>query len=600
MDTRDSSERALTSDGCEAKSYASGPVSDAISQREYPVQWFKNSDCFCYFRNLGSPRETFALLNVLEGTPRAQEYVYKQAGKEGGDNYEMIVFNARTGARVDVPVDKWPEQYVAMVGYKLDAQYYYFTRERRTHDEMELCRVDSAGNVTVVINEVCKPYFNVELNEVPYFFLEDGKEILWWSERTGHGHFYLYDQDGRLKNAVTSGDWTVGKFTFLDTRKREVYFDSYGQVAGENPCYRRYSKATLDGRKTTILTPECATHNVLMLGKSYFMDNYSRADQESRCVVRDVNGRFVTELARMDLTALYATGWRMPEPFTVKAADGETDLYGVMWKPFDFDSTKRYPIISYVYPGPQTDEVALEFLGEVNTKNTALAQLGFIVVGFGHRGGSPLRDAKYHTFGHGNLRDYALEDDKCGLKQLIERHAYIDGSRVGIYGHSGGGFMSTAAICTYPDFYKAAVSSSGNHDNRIYNRRFVETHHGIKEVRKEVKRRVKTASGRDSVVVETQTVFELDVPLNADLVSNLKGHLMLVTGGSDQNVHPAHTLRMAQTLIDAGKNFELVILPSAPHAYNGNNWTFYERKMWAHFAKYLLGDDSINDKVDIK
>lgn len=210
-----------------------------------------------------------------------------------------------------------------------------------------------------------------------------------------------------------------------------------------------------------LLTPEQATHKVHFLtGGRYFVDNYSRADMAPRSVLRNTDGKVVLELASPDLSRLYETGWKMPEMFTVKAADNVTDLYGYMWKPADFDSTRQYPIISYVYPGPQTEAIPLEFSVVTGFNNAALAQVGFIVVTFGHRGGSPLRDRWYHTYGYGNLRDYPLEDDKYGIEQLADRYSFIDGSRVGIFGHSGGGFMSTAAICTYPDFYRAAVSSA--------------------------------------------------------------------------------------------------------------------------------------------
>ena len=298
------------------------------------------------------------------------------------------------------------------------------------------------------------------------------------------------------------------------------------------------------------------------------------------------------ELASPDLTRLYETGWKMPEPFTVKAADGHTDLYGFMWKPFDFDSTRRYPIISYVYPGPQTEAIPLEF-SVTAAYNVGLAQIGFVVVTFGHRGGSPMRDKWYHTFGYNNLRDYPLADDKCGIEQLADRFSFIDKSKVGIFGHSGGGFMSTAALCTYPDFYTAAVSSAGNHDNNIYNQWWGETHHGVREVKSFEKKTVKDSiTGKDTTVSVEKIKFETKIPTNIELAKNLKGYLMLVTGDVDNNVHPANTLRMADALLKAGKNFDLVILPGQAHGFMGIQQAFYQRKMWFHFAKHLLGDYS--------
>ena len=358
--------------------------------------------------------------------------------------------------------------------------------------------------------------------------------------------------------------------------------------------YARANKAKIDGHgQVEMLTPEQATH-VVFFSKSgrYFVDNYSRADMEPRSVLRDNHGKVVLELVSPDLTRLYEMGWRMPEPFTVKAADGITDLYGFMWKPFDFDSTRVYPIISHVYPGPFTESIPLEFT--VNTEyNAALAQVGFIVVTFGHRGGSPMRDKWYHTFGYNNLRDYPLADDKYGLEQLADRFSYIDKSKIGIFGHSGGGFMSTAALCTYPDFYTAAVSSAGNHDNNIYNRWWGETHHGVQEQKSFVKKTVKdSVTGKDTVISVEEVRFETKIPTNMELAKNLRGHLMLVTGDMDNNVHPANTLRMADALLRAGKNFDLVILPGQSHGFFGLANEFFQRKLWYHFAKHLLGDYS--------
>lgn len=296
------------------------------------------------------------------------------------------------------------------------------------------------------------------------------------------------------------------------------------------------------------------------------------------------------ELAKPDLKRIYEMGWKMPERFTVKARDGVTDLYGVMWKPADFDSTKKYPVISYVYPGPQTEAVPFDFTVS-GSNNMALAQVGFVVVNFGHRGGSPMREKWYHTYGYDNLRDYALADDKYGIEQLADRYSFIDLTKVGIFGHSGGGFMSTAALCTYPDFYTAAVSSSGNHDNNIYNLWWGETHHGVKEVKKTVKDSVK---GDHEV-----STFKSKIPTNADLARNFKGYLLLVTGDMDNNVHPGNTLRMANALIQAGKNFDLVVLPGQRHGYQARANEFYQRKMWFHFAKYLLGDSSADDFYEI-
>lgn len=609
MNRKDSVETQLTTDGEENYSWGGGGFGggrrnqgdnnrDTTDKRRVAsVTWFKDSRHFYIQRSDRRKIKNLYIVNVLSERPRLNQYPYVMAGDEFVAQAELSVFDAENKQQIKVAVEKWPDQTLRILesGKGTDKGKYglYFMRKKRTNDELDICRVDpETGEVTVLINEVSKPYFN---NEFYHFsVLGEGKDIIWWSERTGRGHFYHYDGEGRLLNQMTAGEWTCGKVVKIDTLGRSVYFEAFGQKSGEFPYYARINKAGIDSHGISyILTPEPATH-VAAFSKSgrYFVDNYSRADLEPRSVLRDNKGNIVMELAKPDLTRLYETGWKMPEAFTVKAADQVTDLYGYMWKPFDFDSTRRYPIISYVYPGPQTEAIPMNFTVSA-VYNTALAQLGFIVVTFGHRGGSPMRDKWYHTYGYGNLRDYPLADDKYGLEQLADRYSFIDITKVGIFGHSGGGFMSTAAICTYPDFYTAAVSSAGNHDNNIYNQWWGETHHGVKEVKKDVKKTEKDSiTGRDTTYTVKESKFESKIPTNIQLAGRLKGHLMLVTGDADNNVHPGNTFRMADALIKAGKNFDLVLLPGVAHSFAGPPAEYYQRKMWYHFAKHLLGDYS--------
>lgn len=560
------------------------------------ITWFANSQSFYAVRSDNRKVKNLYVINSLTNPrPSLNQYPYVMAGDEAVTQYELSIFHADTQEEIKVPVQKWPDQTFRVLSSGKSSDTHkkglYFMRKRRTNDELEICKVDTrTGEVTVLINEVSRPYLNNEFHHISIF--ED--DIIFWSERTGRGHLYHYDGNGNLKNQMTGGEWTVGKVLKVDTLGRTIYFEGYGQTPGECPYFARVNKVSFDSPGVSyMLTPEMATHAASFSESGrYFVDNYSRADLEPRCVLRDNKGNVVMELMRPDLTRLYATGWKMPEPFTVKAADGITDLYGYMWKPFDFDSTRRYPIISYVYPGPQTEAIPLVFSPSA-VYNTPLAQLGFIVVTFGHRGGSPMRDKWYHTFGYNNLRDYPLIDDKYGIEQLADRHAFINKGKVGIFGHSGGGFMSTAAICTYPDFYTAAVSSAGNHDNNIYNQWWGETHHGVKETQRDVKKTEKdTVTGRDTTITVKESKFESKIPTNIELAGRLKGHLMLVTGDADNNVHPGNTFRMADALIKAGKNFDLVVLPGVAHSFGGVYGEFYQRKMWYHFAKYLLDDFS--------
>ena len=421
------------------------------------------------------------------------------------------------------------------------------------------------GDVKVILHEVSKPYLNEELFSCRV--LNGGEDILLWSDRSGWGHYYHYDGNGKLLNAVTSGEWTAGRIMKIDTVKKQIYLYGYGKEKGCNPNYTHMYRVGFNGRRLTLLTPGNATHSAFVhLGGGLIVDNFSRIDTVPQIAVRDINGRLLTILEKTDISRLLEYGWKYPEQFTVKAADGKTDLYGIMWKPYDFDPSKKYPIVSQVYPGPQTETVWTDFTVFDRYNNTALAQRGIIVVCFGHRGGSPYRDKAYATYGYGNLRDYALADDKAGLEQLGRRYSFIDTNRIGIFGHSGGGMMAFAAICTYPDFYKVAVASSGNHDNRIYNRTWGETYQGI---------------GDD---------HKFTVKTNQKLAKYLKGHLLLVTGEVDNNVHPANTFRVANELILQGKDFDLLLLPNQGHAYEGPYKSYFEKKKRDYFTKYLLAE----------
>lgn len=580
----------VTKDGMENFSYSDDETGKGETVFTAKARWVKGTHSLFLLREDHRGMSDMAVLNNLNGRPHivrgsigGSASWYAMAGDAVVTQYDLSLLHADTRELIRVDINKWPDQKVEYLYTSRDGKSLYFKRVRRTCDELDICRVDvRTGEVTVVLNEVCKPYFSDRKQSIT--FINQDREFLWWSERSGWGHYYLYSADGTLKNAVTAGAWMADNVVKIDTQRRELLVIGHGREKGMNPYYACLYKAKLDGDGSVkLLTPEDANHSVSLTPSGrYFIDNYSRVDLAPCSVLRDRNGKLVCKLAEADLSRLFAMGWKMPERITVKAADGVTDLYGTMWKPFDFDSTRRYPIISYVYPGPTHEALDLNFTITSN-HNAALAQVGFIVVNMGNRGGSPLRDRAYRTFGYGNLRDYPLADNKAGLEQLAGRYPFIDIERVGIFGHSAGGFMAAAALCTYPDFYKAAVATSGNHDNNIYNQAWVETFNGIKEEK-----------GKDG-----KTKFSMKVGTNMELAKNLKGHLLLVTGDVDDNVHPAHTLRMANALIKAGKQFDMYVLPGQHHMYKGEADLFVRRKIWFYFGKYLLGDHSSDNFVDM-
>lgn len=589
----DTTEVQLTRDG--ERHYSFAREEEGYSDKERAgcsARWFPTGHRFYAVRSDSRKVNDLWLIDALaKPRPTLKTYKAELAGDKNVIQYEIIIGDVKTGKITRVKADKWPDQYIDILYASKDGKRLYFQRYKRTWDEMDICVADAeTGEVRELIHEVDKPYLDYQMRNVS--ILNDGADILFRSERSGWGHYYLYDGEGRLKNQITSGAWVAGPVMKIDTARREFYFIGLGKAEGVDPYYYVLYKASLDKPgNVQLLTPENATHNIAVSpsGK-YIVDSYSRVDMEPVNVVRNAKGKVILELPRPDLRRLYELGWKAPERFKVKAADGVTDIYGVMYKPADFDSTRAYPIISTVYPGPFFEYVNTSFSVE-DDENTRLAQLGFIVITTGHRGGTPMRGKFYHTYGYGNQRDYPLADDKYVIRQLAARYPWINEKKVGIYGHSGGGFMAAAALMTYPDFYSAAVSCAGNHDNNIYNKGFVEIHYGVKEEKKVVK---------DSVNGDrTEYTYSVRTKSNQELAKNYKGGLLLVVGDQDRTVHPAHSFRLANALIEAGKNFDMIVLPGSSHGFFGENGKFFERKMWFHFARHLLGDDSADYEGDL-
>jgi len=444
----------------------------------------------------------------------------------------------------------------------------YFTSRSRDFRRADACVTDTAtGKVTKLIEERS----NVWVSMKPLRLVENGKETLWWSERDGWGHFYLYDGQGKMKNQVTSGEFVTDTIVSVDDKARVVYFTANGREAGEDPYYTHLYRVGLDGSGLKLLTPGNFSHavNAADDGK-YFADTYSRVDTAPKSALLDGQGAQIAELETTDVAQLLGAGFKYPEAFKVKADDGLTDLYGVLYKPFDFDPEKKYPLIEYVYPGPQVEQVTKVF--SPKSPNVALAQLGFIVIEVGNRGGSPQRDKWYDSYGYGNMRDYGLADKKAAAERIATTRPYIDLSRVGMWGHSGGGFMTAASLLQYPDFYKAGWSESGNHDNNVYNTTWSEKYHGVRE-----------ETQKDGTA---KFVYEIDK--NSEIARNLKGHLMLTSGDMDDNVSMVNTMRVADALIKANKRFEMMVYPGMRHSYMPiNTYVIWQRGEF--FARWLLG-----------
>ena len=461
------------------------------------------------------------------------------------------------------PLSRWSPKWVADTSDKM-----YFTSRSRDFRQAE---VDVADAATGKVQKLIEERSNVWMTQKPLRLVENGKEMLWWSERDGWGHFYLYDGQGRLKNQITAGEYVTDQIVSVDEKTRMLYFTANGHEAGEDAYYTHLYRVGLNGSGLKLLTPGNFTHALSWpdSGK-YFVDTYSRVDAAPKSALLDGQGTPLSELETTDISQLMTAGFKYPETFKVKADDGVTDLYGVIYKPFDFNASRKYPVIEYVYPGPQVEQVTKGF--SPKSPNVPLAQLGFVVVEVGNRGGSPQRDKWYDTYGYGNLRDYGLADKKAALERLAAEHPYMDLSRVGMWGHSGGGFMTAAAMLQYPLFYKAGWSESGNHDNNVYNNTWSEKYHGVREE--------KQKDGTEKFV------YEIDK--NSEIAKNLTGHLMLTTGDMDDNVSMVNTMRLANALIKANKRFEMLVFPGMRHSYMPiRNYVILARGDF--FSKWLLG-----------
>ena len=558
------------------------------------IAWSKDSQKFAVERADERKVGDLWLVNSLSlPRPTLETYRYPMPNEENQPQAELLVCDVAARSWVKVKADKFKDQTVGIESDRVlssereqdkvvdkwlsdTSDKLYFSRTSRDRHKLDICIADTGtGDVKVLIEERLNTYIDSE----PLRLVHGGKELLFWSERDGWGHYYLYDADGKLENQVTSGEFTCEGIVGIDSKSRMLCFNACGREADEDPYYTHVYRVRLDGRDLKLADPGAANHTAAMSDDAhYFVDNISRADAAPRSELRDANGSLVADLETTDVSSLLENGFKYPEPFRVKADDGITDLYGVIYKPFDFDPSRRYPVIEYVYPGPQTEAVSKVF--SPRNPNVALAQMGFIVIEVGNRGGSPQRSKWYHNFGYGNLRDYGLADKKHAVEELALKYPWLDTDRVGIYGHSGGGFMSAAAILVYPDFYKVAFSESGNHENNIYNRWWSESHHGVKE----------------NTDKDGKTTFTYDIDKNSEIAKNLKGHLMLVTGDIDDNVHPANTIRLANALIRANKRFDYFQFPGQRHGYGDmSEYCFWMRA--DYFCKNLLGDSQTSADI---
>lgn len=561
--------------------------------------WSENSKQFAIVKvDNRKVKDLWVINSIADPRPTLETYKYWMPGEKEAPVDHLMLVDMVNYTYKEINVSLYKDQDIALwnksaaVNARDDEfrpmvwlgtnEQLYLARTSRDLKKIDQCVVNTiTGEVKVVVAESLNTSIEIKKPEL----IKNGAELVEWSERDGWAHLYLYDGQGNLKNQITQGAWHVEAVIGVDEIKRVVYFSANGResVNGgkEDPYYMHLYKINLDGSGLQLLNAGNFDHSFSVNdNNTYFVNTASRVNTTPVSSLHSADGRKLMDLETADLRNLMATGYKFPETFKIKADDGITDLYGVMYKPYDFDSTKKYPIIEYVYPGPQTESVNKSFSKGMD-RIDRLAQLGFVVVTIGNRGGHYARSKWYHNYGYGNLRDYGLADKKATVEQLADRFSFIDRNKAGIHGHSGGGFMSTAAILVYPDIFKVAVSNAGNHDNSVYNRWWSEKHHGVKE----------------NISEKSDTSFSYMIDKNQDLAKNLKGKLLLIHGEIDNNVHPANTLRVVNALIKANKRFDMLILPTQRHGFGDMNEYWFWRTA-DYFSKYLLGDNT-ERSVDI-
>ena len=571
----------LTKDGIENYGYATDNAGWRKSDKPILI-WSPDSKKIATYQQDQRHVSDMYLVSTNIGAPKLQSWKYPLPQDEDIIKIERVIIEVETPKVIRLQMPSDPRRGTLCDDISCDGGFddnqwnndgskLVFVSTSRDHKIAALKIADaSTGEVKTIFTEEVATQYESGQGAINWRYLPKSNEVIWYSEKDDWGHLYLYDlETGKLKNQITKGEFVVTQLLKTDEKNRKLYFLANGKDKGRDPYFSHFYSIDFSGKNLKLLTPEDGNHRVSIAPDSnYFVDTYSQPNVAPVSVLRDLNGKLISELEKSDLSKLEAIGWKPPTPIKVKSADGKWDLYGLMFIPTDLDKTKKYPVVNYIYPGPQGGGVGSRSFAPARGDHQALAELGFIVVVIDGTC-NPDRSKSFHDACYGNMADNTLKDQIAGIKQLANKYGYLDLDRVGVWGHSGGGFATASAMFNYPEFYKVGISESGNHDSRNYEDDWGERYIGLMKVDEEGK-------------------SNYDDQANAVLAENLQGKLMLAHGGLDDNVPPYNTYLVVDALVKANKDFDLVIFPNARHGY-GKDSNYMMRKRWDYFVTHLMG-----------
>ena len=591
-DLKTNKKTQLTFDGKEDYGYATNNAGWIKS--EGPVlKWSPKSDKIATFRQDARGVGEMYLTTTNVGHPKLQSWKYALPGDEKIFEIERLIIDLKNNNIVRLNMENdfqrstTTDHIAGRDGELLDTQWnedgskLAFISSSRDHKMANLKIANTkTGQVSSFFKETVDTYYESGLGSENWKVLFDSDEFIWYSEKDNWGHLYLYDlKTKQLKNRITKGNWLVRKLLHIDENKRELFFTAGGREKG-NPYHVYLYKINFDGSGLKCLTPEKGTHIINPSPNwNYFVTTYSTTKNPPTSILKDKNGKTLLQLSISNVDKLQSNGWQEPIEFNVKARDDKTDLYGLLYLPSYYKTDKKYPVLNYIYPGPQSGSVGNYSFMVARRDFQALAELGFVVVAVDAMG-TPGRSKSFHDAYYGNMGDNGLPDNIKTIQQLSKKYTAMDLSKVGIWGHSGGGFASTGALLRYPEFYDVAVSSSGNHDNRNYEADWGEKWHGL------MNHIDLNSNDNDSEYDFKKTNY--DSQANQLLVENLKGKLLIAHGMLDDNVPPSNTMLVVEELIKANKDFDLILFPNKRHGY-GDMSNYMMRRKWDFFVKHLKG-----------